>query len=58
MQLLEKQGKDEPVSIRKLDTVEEVLKESDVSFTCWPTSCYALNMCAELVHLACALSPW
>ena len=30
VQLLESQGKEEPVSIRKLDTVEEVLKESDV----------------------------
>lgn len=33
LQLLEKHGKEAPVSIRKLDTVEAVLKESDVSPT-------------------------
>ena len=31
LQLLESHAKEAPVSIRKLDTVEEVLKESDVS---------------------------
>lgn len=43
VQLLENQGKEEPVSIRKLDTVEEVLKESDVSSNCWPASCWPLG---------------
>ena len=64
LQLLERQGKEEPVSIRKLDTVEEVLKESDVSFHLLaykllaPGLHYALNTCEEPVQLACALSPW
>lgn len=58
LQLLERQGKEEPVSIRKLDTVEEVLKESDVSFQLLaykllaPGLHYALNMCDEPVQLA------
>ena len=42
LQLLKTHAKEEAVSIRKLDTVEEVLKESDVS-NC-PTQ-YSIKSC-------------
>lgn len=53
LQLLESQGKEEPVSIRKLDTVEEVLKESDVSVPgCLKAAVPSITLCCkQTAHL-------
>ena len=54
LQLLESQGKEEPVSIRKLDTVEEVLKESDVSIpgVCLKAAVPSITLCCkQTAHL-------